>query len=97
MAITYDESAQLMNDVSFRGRVKVACLKFATYIQAEPDTTPAHPTRLRWAQNTALAPDGIAAQVAPSVVMDDKVQTQGASISDADLQTATETAINKIL
>ena len=91
--LDYTSSAQLMNDMVFRGRIKVACMKFATYIQNEPTTTVAHNTRFKWAQNCVMNPDMQAAQFAPSVVMDPNVQTDGDTITDAALQTAVETAI----
>jgi hypothetical protein len=92
--LDYTNSALLMNDMTFRGRVKVACLKFATYIQGEPDITPAHNTRFKWAQNTIANPDQTAGAVAPSVVMDPAVQSAGDTIDDASLQSAVENAIN---
>lgn len=97
MALTYDESAALMNDAAFRGRIKVACLHFADYIFGEDNTVPAHNTRLRWAQNTFLNPDASAAAVTPPVVMDPSVQDAGSAIEDAALQSAVETTLNKML
>lgn len=97
MALTYIESAALMNDPTFISRIKVACLTFAEYIVNEPSTVPAHNTRMRWATSTIQSPDSAASAVTPAVVMDPNVQAQGASISDADLQTAVETAINKMM
>ena len=91
--LDYDSSAQLMNDMAFRGRVKVACLHFATYIQGEPVSTPAHNTRYKWAQECVVIPDQKALLFAPSVVMDAAVQSAGDSITDAALQTAVEDAI----
>ena len=35
MALTYENSAALMNDMVFRGRVKVAGLKYSSYILGE--------------------------------------------------------------
>ena len=97
MAITYDQSAALMKDVTFIGRVKVACLKFAAFILDEAASTPAHNTRFRWAQNAIVDSDAVAQKVTPNVVMDPAVQTNGAAITDANLQTATETAIQDLL
>lgn len=97
MALTYEESAALMKDVVFISRIQVACLKYATYIMDEPANTPAHSTRIKWAQNTTAAPAVAANYVAPTVVMDPAVQLQGAAINDAGLQSATENAINKML
>jgi hypothetical protein len=95
--LDYNSSAALMNDFVFRGRIKVACLHFATYIAAEPSTTPAHNTRFRWSQATVANPDFAAAQVQPATVMDPDVQAQGDTIDDATLQTAVETAIQNFL
>lgn len=95
--MTYEESAALMNDTGFRGRVKVACLKFATYIMDETASTPAHSTRIKWAQQTTANPDAAAATITPTVVMDNQVQADGAAITDEALQTAVETSVNKLL
>jgi hypothetical protein len=77
MALDYAGSSDLMGDVEFRGRVKVACLKYATYITAEPANVPAHATRIKWSQQALVSPDAAAAQVVPVVVMD-----PGRSIAD---------------
>jgi hypothetical protein len=97
MALDYAQSAALMMDPDFRNRVKVACLKYSTYILDEPANTPAHNTRIKWAQNTVAAPDSAAQQVVQPVVMDAQVQADGATIADANLQTSVETTINKML
>lgn len=97
MALTYEQSASLMVDDTFRGRVKVACLTFANYIASEAPNVPAHNTRVKWAQQTFQMPDGSAQQVTPLVVMDQAVQSAGAAIDDASLQTAVENAINKMI
>jgi len=95
--LDYNDSALLMNDMEFRGRVKVACLHFATYIQGEPTNIPAHNTRYGWAKTTIQNPDNAAMNVTPAVVQDPNVQSKGKSITDAELQTATETAVNNWL
>jgi hypothetical protein len=97
MALTYTESADLMNDAAFRNRVMVACLKFADYIAAEGNDVPAHNTRLRWANACMQNPQMTAVQVTPTTVMQDGVQEAGAEITDADLQIAVETAVNQML
>lgn len=97
MALTYEDSAALMNDTAFRGRVKVACLHYADYISGEAANVPAHTTRLKWAGTTMNNPDGAAALVTPTVVMDPAVQQDGTAITDATLQIATENAINKMI
>src|SRR5262245_28266147 len=97
MALTYEQTADLMKDSVFRGRVSVACTNFARYITDEPASTPAHSTRIRWAQQTLLNPDIAVNQVIPTVCTDAAVQAAGAAITDPNLQTAVETAVNKIL
>ena len=95
--MTYEESAALMNDSPFRGRIKVACLKYADSIIGEDTGTPAHNTRLRWANITFQQPDQTAAQTQPPTVMDSAVQADGADITDLALQGAVETVVNKIM
>jgi hypothetical protein len=97
MALTYEQSAQLMADLDFRNRIMVACLKFAEYIANESPAVPAHNTRLRWASGCMASPQMIAAQTQPTTVMQEQVQEQGAEISDADLQVAVETSVNQLI
>jgi hypothetical protein len=97
MALTYEESAALMTDQQFRGRIKVACLKYADSIMNEANTVPAHNTRLKWAQQCFQQPDMAAANVQPPVVMDPAVQVAGAEITDAALQGSVETVVNKMM
>lgn len=95
--MTYEESAALMQDIVFRNRVKVACLKFADYIMAEAQNTPAHNTRMRWATDATRQPDLTAQQIQPPTVMDGAVQAAGAEITDAALQSSVETVVNKLM
>jgi hypothetical protein len=95
--MTYQESAALMNDMDFRGRCKVAVLKYASSIMIEAVTVPAHNSRYKWAQNTFMQPDLVAMQVQPPTVMDPGVQSAGAAVTDAALQGAVETVVNKMI
>jgi hypothetical protein len=95
--MTYTESAALMTDADFRGRVKVSCLKFADSIIGEATTTPAHNTRLKWANQCFQAPDMAAQQVQPPTVMDAAVQAAGAEIDDTALQGSVEAVVQKML
>jgi hypothetical protein len=97
LTMTYNESAALMTNMEFRGRVKVAALKYADSIINEPNTTPAHNTRLRWASSCEQNPDMTASQLQPPTVMDPAVQVAGPEISDTGLQGAVETVVNKML
>jgi len=95
--MTYEESAALMNDMAFRGRVKVACLKYADYIESEASTIGGHTARLRWATQCFQQPEITAQVVQPPTVMDAAVQQDGAAVTDAALQSAVEGVINKLL
>jgi len=97
MALTYEELGALMQDAAFRSRIKVSCLSFANYILSEGAATPAHNTRVKWAQATYQNPDQAAYQVQPPTCMEDAVKQSGAAVTDAQLQTAVETAINKLI
>jgi hypothetical protein len=96
MAITYAETAELMNNADFQGRTKIACMKFATYIDGEPSSTPAYNTRQRWVQAVYQDAGAEVAKIMPKLVMDDRVQDAGASITDDDLQIAVETTVNQL-
>ena len=95
--LSYDQSAQLMNDYTFRGRVKTACLKFADTIMNEQPSVGAHNTRMKWAAQCFQNPDIIAGQVQPATVMDPAVQSAGSGIDDGGLQGAVEGVINKMM
>lgn len=100
MALTNQESADLMKDGVFQGRVKVACLRYAQYIfnenPGDPNTPAGYTGRYRWAQQTAQIPDDMAQKVQPLVVMDGAVQGTGAAIDDAALQSAVEGVVKKL-
>ena len=96
--MTYEDSAALMTDSAFHGRVKVACLKFANSIfDSNKETTASYNTLLKWANRCFQLPDQVATDVQPPTVMDGQVQTDGAAITDDLLQTSVETVIKKQL
>ena len=95
--MTYDDSSKLMNDMAFRGRIKVAALKYADSILGEASDIPAHNSRYKWAQQTTQQPDIIAQQLQPPVVMDAAVQSAGSAITDDALQGSVEAVVNKII
>ena len=97
MAIDYLATNALMSDQEFLGRSRIACLHYASYISGEDQSAPAHATRMRWALQTIANPDTSLTQILTTLVMDDKVQTAGAAITDADLQTAVETSVNRYI
>ena len=97
MSLTYQESAALMNDFEFRGRIKVAVLKYADYIQGEAPSTDGHVARYRWAQQAYLNPEQAAMQMHPPVVMDASVQGSGKDVDDGALQMAVEKVVNRFI
>ena len=72
-------------------------MHFAQYILNELPTAAAHNTRIKWAHSTYQNPDMAAQQVTPPTVMEDQVQAAGAAVSDANLQTAVERALEKLI
>jgi hypothetical protein len=95
--MTYDESAALMQDTAFRGRVKVSCLKYADAIMIEAATVIGHNTRMRWASQTFQAPDMAANNLQHAVCIDPAVEAAGAAITDTALQGAVEAVVNKMM
>ena len=94
--MTYEESAALMTDPQFRGRIKVASLKYADSIVIAPVPVSSHTSLVRWAAQCIQNPDMVAQTLQPLVVMDAAVQADGAEIADAALQGAVETTVQKI-
>jgi hypothetical protein len=97
MALTYEELGALMTNIQFKDRVKVACLNFANTIAGEAPGVTAHNTRYKWAQSAFLNPEGTAQGIQYLVCQDDNVKAEGSAITDVDLQTATEYAVQKII
>jgi len=95
--VTYQESADLMTDATFRGRVKVSVLKFADSILNEEPSVVAHNTRMKWANQAMQNPDMTAMSIQQPTVMDAAVQSAGAQITDNALQSAVEATILKQL
>jgi hypothetical protein len=95
--MTYQESSELMVNGEFRGRCKVAVLKYADSIMIEASSVPAHQTRQKWAVQTMQSPDMVASQIQPPTVMDPAVQQDGAAVTDAALQGAVESVVNKLM
>lgn len=101
--MTDEESATLMQNVIFRGRIKVEALRYADSIFGEATSTPAHNTRVRWANDTFRSPDQAAQALQPPVVMDPAVQSAAvdpdgdSAITDAALGGAVQAAVNKML
>jgi len=85
--MTFEESAQLMTNPQFRGRVKVAALQYAQYLITLPSLSN---SRSNWVRSTIQSPDSTAQTLVSSVVMNVNVQTYGANVSDPDLAAAVQ-------
>lgn len=92
--MTLEESAALIQNPQLRGRIKVACLNYASRVLSSSGNSNA---LIRWAQQVYLSPDAAALSAQPATVMEPGVQSQGADIDDGGLQFSVENAINKIL
>lgn len=95
--MTYEESQALMTDMVFRGKVKVAALKYADSLLGEPTATPGHNANVRWAQTCFQNPDMTAGQLQSPTVMDAAVQEAGKDVTDAALQGSVEAVVKKML
>ena len=93
MALTFEESATLMNDSTFRGRIKAACVLYAGSILAAPTSTPL----FAWAKNTFQSPDVAMQQVTPPAVMNVNVQSAGPDIDDAALLATVTYVVGSLL
>lgn len=87
MALTLAESAALINDLDFRGRVKVAALQYATYVFSQAGQSN---SRMAWAQRTMQQPDTTAQTLTPAVVMNINVQSLGKDIDDDNLRASVQ-------
>ena len=97
MALTYTESAALMTDPTFRGRIKVACLKYADSILIADTPVSMQSGLVRWALRAFQMPDTVAQETQPPTVMDGAVQADGAAISDGALQGSLEAVVRKLV
>ena len=92
--LNFEQSAQLMTDLQFRGRVKVALLNYASRILSSgPNSNAA----FRWAQQAFQQPDQTAQVVVAPTVMEPAIQGQGGDVDDGALQFSVENAVNKML
>lgn len=93
--LTYEESAALMSDQVFRGRVKAACISYAGTLLASPPAN--NPALFAWASATYDNPELATQKVTPPAVMNVNVQTEGAAISDPALLATVEYVVGGLL
>jgi hypothetical protein len=95
---TYAELNALYKDAAFLGKVEVAIIKYTDYILSESTATDNHTKRWNWAVQAAQnGPSLVAARIAPNVSWDATIQAQLAAATDAQIQSAVEAWINRLL
>ena len=112
MAMTSDESAYLQTELSFKGRVRVSLMRYATAILNEPTSTSRHKSGTDWAQDVYRNPDVRAQSYQPAVVMDPGIQQAGlmddpndpglnkrkiSAATDAEVDAATQAVVNQTI
>lgn len=93
---TYIEIIALINDSTLRQKVTVACIVAAENIRVEDVATPNHTTRLAWAKKVYAAPESVANDMMPSIIVQNKALTsaQIAAANDAAVQSAVDAAVS---
>lgn len=98
MAATYAQSATFRNSADAIDRVTCAVLFYARYILGEDPGTSNHSLRAAWAKNAFQNPQSVASGLLAAISLDGNiVNILPTAPTDAQLQSATETAINQIL
>lgn len=92
--LSLDQSAQLMKDFTFLGRVKSAALTYAQYLSLQPANSGA---KVRWMQQTMNQPDQMAQQLVSPVVLNPNVQQAGSTIDDPGLQAAVQSVADVMM
>lgn len=94
---TYLQLSQLATDSSFLARIGYAVSKYAAYIQNEDAGTTNHAARRNWQLKAQSNLPGMALTLVQAVIQDSNVVANLDAVSDANLQTATETAANGLI
>ena len=90
---TYLEIYALKTDPEFRSRVGTSLIVYATYLLGQPAERPWHEQEVNWARRASSNTDDQIYRVMGFVLGDAKVKDELGAISDADLQTVVEVAV----
>lgn len=92
---SYLELIDVQDDSQFRARIMVACVVAAEVIRQEPDATPNHAERVKWARRAYSDPQAVARDIVWSVLAQNKQFPKGVilGVDDATLQTAVNAAL----
>ena len=94
---TYADINTLSKDAAFLGKLEVAVVKYMDFILNEATSTTNHTKRWNWAVNVAQSsPGGVATRIAPIVAFDATIQANLGASTDAQIQAAVETWINRV-
>jgi len=93
---TYIELRQLYNHGDLTNRIEVACIIAAETIRTEDAATANHINRLAWAKQTFSSTRRAAEQMLMALLAANRTLTtaQLTSVSDEDLQTAVDNAVD---
>lgn len=94
---TYLELATLAGNLEFLARIAYAVGNYAAYIAHEAENAPNHMARWNWSLRASGSPELMARSLAAAVCRDANVMANLAGVTDADLQTAVETAANELI
>jgi len=94
VALTYEEGNALSQDMTFRGRIKMAGIAYAQSLSIQPNLSGA---QTRWIQSTMMQPDAMAATLHPNVVLDPNVQASGSAVTDTELQASVQAVANRMM
>jgi hypothetical protein len=93
----YSSLGALQTDATFAMRVGYAILKYASYISNEDPGTTNHVARHNWALRATSSVVSMRDLLMPAILMDGNVVAGGSAVTDANLQSATETAANTLI
>lgn len=103
MALTDNESAALMINTSFQGRVKVCALRYAQALMAQT-SPPATGAEYRWANQVMNNPQMFAGTLASPTVLDPGIQGAGidttsgdSTADDATVYAAVQAVANRLM
>ncbi len=97
MSSTYTQIAGWKNSSDAIDRVTVAVVGYARYILGEDPGVTNHALRSNWAKGAFQNPGGIAGGLISAVATDGTVRDLLGSATDAQIQSATEFAVNTVL
>lgn len=95
---TYAQIITLSKDADFLGRLEVCVVKYAEFILGEAANVENHVVRFRWADSVVTSgATSFVSRIALPVANDTVIQDNLDDYTDAQLQSAAEVRINRIM